>query len=123
VLTGESWSEAVARPLIFQDGSYSYVSAVYFVTFILLCGIVLINVAVAVLLEKMVDPEEEEADDDEQGSQEEPKPAPAAVPADAATIAELRDEIKEMRAELKLVLERLAAAPVAHASSAASISA
>jgi len=70
VLTGESWSEAVARPLI--DGTeYPMSVAIYFVTFNLLCGVVLINVVVAVLLEKMVeedapeDVEEEDADPDD----------------------------------------------------------
>merc|ERR1719440_1796712 len=58
VLTGESWSEAVARPVIFTQGSFPYVAGVFYVTYILICGIVLVNVAVAVLLEKMVDPEE-----------------------------------------------------------------
>jgi len=58
VLTGESWSEAVARPLIFQDGAFPYVAGIYYVSYIIICGIVLVNVAVAVLLEKMVDPEE-----------------------------------------------------------------
>ena len=48
VLTGESWSEAVARPLL----EWSPVpTAIYFVSFMLLNGIVLINVVVAVLLE------------------------------------------------------------------------
>ena len=64
VLTGESWSEAVARPLL----EWSPVpTAIYFVSFMLLNGIVLINVVVAVLLEKMVDedpPPEDEGGDE-----------------------------------------------------------
>ena len=58
VLTGESWSEAVARPVIFTDGVFPYVAAIFYVSYIIICGMVLVNVAVAVLLEKMVDPEE-----------------------------------------------------------------
>lgn len=59
VLTGESWAEAVARPLIFQDDlAFRVGSAVFFVTFILLNSIVLINVVVAVLLEKCIVPPE-----------------------------------------------------------------
>ena len=47
ILTGESWSEAVARPLIFADHVYS--ATFFHVSFILLCGIVLVNVVVAVV--------------------------------------------------------------------------
>ena len=54
VLTGESWSEAVARPIIFGWDMYLR-GSLFYVSFILICGIVLINVVVAVLLEKMVD--------------------------------------------------------------------
>jgi len=62
VLTGESWSEAVARPLIFSDDNILTLGATfYFASFIVIVGIVLINVVVAVLLEKMVDDEPEEA--------------------------------------------------------------
>ena len=57
VLTGESWSEAVARPVVMSAGVPSYVGTIYYVSFIIICGIVLVNVAVAVLLEKMVDQE------------------------------------------------------------------
>ena len=66
VLTGESWSEVVARPIIFADGTnypYPYIGGVFYTSYILVCGIVLVNVAVAVLLEKMVDlPEQVETD-------------------------------------------------------------
>lgn len=73
VLTGESWSEAIARPLLNNinrddrsegaTGERKWningaMSAVFFVSFQLLCSVVLINVVVAVLLEKMVDPTE-----------------------------------------------------------------
>jgi hypothetical protein len=51
-MTGESWSEAVARPLLFSDNGY-FVSF-YFVSFICLLQIILLNVFVAVLLEKFL---------------------------------------------------------------------
>ena len=57
VLTGESWSEAIARHPIFEGGGQpggvgkSIVAAIYFVSYVIICGIVLVNVAVAVLLE------------------------------------------------------------------------
>ena len=57
VLTGESWAEMVARPLLFGkpewDSSWSVFGvATFFTTFILLHQIVLVNVVVAVLLDK-----------------------------------------------------------------------
>jgi len=56
VMTGESWSEVVARPLLFGFGTSSSVFiAIYFVSFILLTQIVLTNVVVAVLLDKFVE--------------------------------------------------------------------
>merc|ERR1712216_48816 len=64
VMTGESWSEAVARPLLF--GLYkenSITVGIYFTSFIILMQMVLINVVVAVLLDKFVTeepPDEEE---------------------------------------------------------------
>jgi len=68
VLTGESWSEAVARPLL--EWSPVPVS-IYFVSFMLLNGIVLINVVVAVLLEKMVDDEADEVPEEDEPVTEE----------------------------------------------------
>jgi hypothetical protein len=68
VLTCESWSEAVARPMFHgDDGLLTLGAAIYFVSFNIIVGIVLINVVVAVLLEKMVEepqPGEEEDEDD-----------------------------------------------------------
>ena len=63
VVTGESWSEAVGRPIIMSTGANQYVGAIYFVSYIIVCGIILVNVSVAVLLEKMVASPEEEEDD------------------------------------------------------------
>ena len=64
VLTGDSWSEAIGRPLM----TYTPSSVIFFVSFILVNPVILINVVVAVLLEKMVsdeDDEEESGDDDD----------------------------------------------------------
>merc|ERR1712037_520930 len=55
VMTGESWSEAIARPLLFGwSTNNAVVVGVFFVSFIMLTQLVLINVVVAVLLEKFV---------------------------------------------------------------------
>ena len=69
VLTGESWSEIVARPILMSQGSNQLVGGIFFVSYIVICGIILVNVAVAVLLEKMVDlPDKDDDDDDEEES-------------------------------------------------------
>jgi hypothetical protein len=56
ILTGESWSEFCVRPLLvyFQDSiSSTFGVAVFFISFILVNGWVLLNVVVAVLLDGM----------------------------------------------------------------------
>ena len=66
VMTGESWSEAVARPLLFGLSPPSAVlPTAFFVSFIILTQMVLINVVVAVLLDKFVQDEDPPASDDE----------------------------------------------------------
>lgn len=60
VLTGESWSEAVARPAIWfflDDPLRAVGGGLFFVSYVLITAFVLTNVVVAVLLDKMVDPE------------------------------------------------------------------
>lgn len=52
-MTSESWSEVVVRPLLFGWRS-ALGAGLFYVSFILLMQIVLTNVIVAVLLEKMV---------------------------------------------------------------------
>jgi len=83
VLTGESWSEAVARPLLMGESVIdAFGVAFFFVSFTLINGLVLINVVVAVLLEKMVDDEPaEEADADAALEDEEEDDAAVEEPA------------------------------------------
>jgi len=74
VMTGESWSEAVARPLIFGYATNAATASVFFVSFIIVTQMVLVNVVVAVLLDKFVteaedEPEEIDADALLEGSQ------------------------------------------------------
>jgi len=60
VLTGESWSEAVARPAIwfyYDDPIRAVGGGLFFVSYVLITAFVLTNVVVAVLLDKMVDTE------------------------------------------------------------------
>jgi len=71
VLTGESWAEVVARPILFGWAEYGgisvFIGAVFFITFVLVNAFILFNVFVAVLLDKVVapDPDNEEEDDDD----------------------------------------------------------
>jgi len=55
VMTGESWSEAIARPLLFASSLDATLVGIFFVSFILLTQIVMTNVVVAVLLDKFVE--------------------------------------------------------------------
>ena len=65
VMTGESWSEAVARPLIFgYSKTEAVVATLYFVSFIILTQFVLVNVVVAVLLDKFVTEDPAEFEDE-----------------------------------------------------------
>lgn len=61
VLTGESWAEAVARPLIHQpDLMVAVLTAFFFSSFVVINAIILINVVVAVLVGQMLDYAEKE---------------------------------------------------------------
>jgi len=55
VMTGDSWAEGVSRPTMehYPDNGQRVLVQLFFVSYILLVGIVLTNVVVAVLLEKM----------------------------------------------------------------------
>jgi len=77
VMTGESWSEAVARPLMFGLYRNSIFVAIYFVSFILLTQIVLTNVVVAVLLDKFVDDPNAGGDSEEEERDKQPDEQPA----------------------------------------------
>jgi len=58
VLTGESWSEAIARPLLASnEPAVIFGAVVFFISFNIVAGIVLMNVVIACLLEKMVEDE------------------------------------------------------------------
>lgn len=64
VMTGESWSEAIARPLMFGLYSNAALVSVFFVLFLLLFQVVLINVVIAVLLDKFVADEKTDEEDE-----------------------------------------------------------
>lgn len=73
ILTGESWSEAAVRPILYRYGTSTdpedqlmlLGAALFFVSFVVICSFVLINVVVAVLLAGFTtgDPPEPSADE------------------------------------------------------------
>lgn len=70
VLTGESWSEMVSRPVIWwfiDDPIRAVGSGLFFCSYVIVTAFVLTNVVVAVLLDKMVDPAEQEAEVEDAG--------------------------------------------------------
>ena len=81
VMTGDSWAEAVARPLVFGLYSNSISTGIFFVSFVLLTSIVLINVVVVVLLDKFAESKEDDggnnAEDVLEGVQEMRAPSSA----------------------------------------------
>ena len=108
VMTGESWSEAVVRPLMFGNMSAALVG-LYFVSFILLMQIVLTNVVVAVLLDKFVE-EEEPKEEEAEGEPAPELPTVAAMsipqwpPPPAAQSQEMVDSFAGMTDSAKLTL-------------------
>jgi len=126
VMTGESWSEAVARPLMFGlEKTNGIQVSIFFVSYMMLMQFVLINVVVAVLLFGFVaedDETEEEpaaaAGDDstdehmlngEAAPTSAPAPSPSAPPSAAAAAADLPSDAEQARLEqmLDAILQEL----------------
>eukprot|EP00929_Paragymnodinium_shiwhaense_P063220 TRINITY_DN3159_c0_g1_i1.p1 TRINITY_DN3159_c0_g1~~TRINITY_DN3159_c0_g1_i1.p1 ORF type:complete len:405 (-),score=98.03 TRINITY_DN3159_c0_g1_i1:61-1275(-) len=86
ILTGESWSEAVVRPiLLFYDSPFDqFACGMFFTAFIIINAIILLNVVVAVLLDKM-SKKEEQADDDEAPAEDKEGPSESDAMKCAAT--------------------------------------
>lgn len=84
ILTGDSWSEAVVRLVVLEHGSTGsgIMSTVFFVSYICVTAIILINVVVAVLLDKMSSLDDP---DDVQGGTQEVQGGCKDTDADAVT--------------------------------------
>jgi len=105
VLTGESWSEMVARPAIwyyYYDPVKAIGGSLFFVSYVLITGFMLINVVVAVLLDKMSDSEDEGLHDEvpEEGAAE---PEAVASKDDAAASNGVANGLEDESAKLKQV--------------------
>jgi p-aminobenzoyl-glutamate transporter AbgT len=106
VLTGESWSEAIARPLVNSNtATTSTGGAIFFVLFCVLNGVVLINVVVAVLLEKMVEPEADKGSAEVEAVEEQAKLVETHIEEYEAFTKRLRQKV----AELAVVKSQVAA--------------
>lgn len=109
VMTGESWAEMIARPLV---DAYP-LSSLYFVSYILIVGLVLINVVVAVLLEKMggadEDEYEEEGDKEDDPQLLQRKYITWTTTRTAEALAERLDAQDQRIDRLAMVLEKLEA--------------
>jgi len=105
VMTGESWSEAVARPLIFGLYENAFTASLFFVSFIILTQMILVNVVVAVLLDEFSGVEEEEDPPIDAEALFEPAEVASAAPAAALGKApKLPDPAKAKGVEPKLDL-------------------
>lgn len=105
VLTGESWSEAIARTVIMSE--MPVMGSLFWVSFIIVTQIVLVNVVVAVLLDKMAQVPEGGAEEDKDAPAETPKPveSPAEGQPDVKKeLTELRGMIKKMQTDISLLV-------------------
>lgn len=114
VLTGESWSEVVARTLIFsEDLGFGLGCALYFSSFTIINGIILINVVVAVLLEKMTsdegseEAEEEPWADGEEGEEMGHRPTLSGKARLQHSLQETQEELEEVRNLMAEVMDAL----------------
>lgn len=99
ILIGDSWAEMVVRPLVHGEDVFQSVAfALFFVTFIVLTGIVLINVAVAVLLEKVMEPDPDD-----------PTPPPEKPMTPKKRVATLAAEVASVQDDMNMIREQLAA--------------
>lgn len=102
VLTGESWSEAIARPVLWShdDPWLSVMSAVFFVSFVLITAFVLTNVVVAVLLDKMVQGTADASELKDTGEASTPRNC---VPADTALLLGVSGRLASMENHIRLL--------------------
>jgi len=107
VLTGDSWSEAVVRPILYNSEASVWQAAgvsLFFCSFILVNAVVLLNVVVALLLDGMSQGLGEKEDVCEDESLKLPKDDMAAL---RAEVADLRERLDTMSLDMKQQLEAI----------------
>jgi len=102
ILTGESWSEMGVRPLLFNspDLTDNIVSVVFFVSFVVINGIILLNVVVAVLLDGMSTASDEHKEHAEQKTKPENGKAKPENDDGMAQDVDLQQEVSDMKAQI-----------------------
>merc|ERR1719397_1318128 len=84
ITTFDSWSSGIARDIIYEEGTGA---ACYFITFVFICGIILMNVLVALLLDNYLSPP---AEIDEDG-----------MPSPEEAMEQLSSHLKEQSIDLR----------------------
>merc|ERR1719233_586798 len=62
IMTFDSWSSGIARDITYDKGA---VAAIYFLTYIFVAGIIMMNVLVALLLDNYLSPDTTSSEDEE----------------------------------------------------------
>jgi len=111
-LTGESWSEMVARPMIWYyiaDPMLAVGGGFFFVSYIIASMFVLTNVVVAVLLDKMVDPETGDGVEEDGEEPEKPRdPKEIAIEAIGGQVNKISSFTNNMRTNLDTARKEMA---------------
>jgi len=121
LLTGESWSEAGVRPLLWEPGqspATKVICSIFFLSFMLINSIVLLNVVVAVLLDGMnsagdevsaentTDPGDSAAVSEQETMEDDPNSEQAAcreLLQVKATMSEMSADLNDLLAALRIV--------------------
>lgn len=112
VLTGDSWSEAISRPMWYEQSPIVQLGVVsFFFLFIVVEAIVLLNVVLSVLLNEMVDPEDMEKQEQEVADcNYKQLKAVVMVGADVADVRRQMVDVRtQMRERLRVTREETAA--------------
>mmetsp|Transcript_36500 Transcript_36500/g.83888 ORF Transcript_36500/g.83888 Transcript_36500/m.83888 type:complete len:521 (-) Transcript_36500:101-1663(-) len=109
VLMGDSWSEASVRVLVHRQEKWpvQVATGIFFTSFVIVNGVVLVNVVVAVLLEKMMGGKDMEEEAKPMDADEEPE-SPCSSPSGALPPEVVMDkDVETMKADLLDVREQL----------------
>merc|ERR1712217_557967 len=55
IMTFDSWCSGIARPIILTSGVHWGISTVFFVSYVLISGLIMANVVLAILLDKFLE--------------------------------------------------------------------
>jgi len=111
ILTGESWSEMGVRPVLHNspDLQENIIATVFFITFVLINGVILLNVVVAVLLDGMTAAAEEQKQTQEENGEENTEKANGdeKEPSLPQELIQVKAQVEDMKRQLKEALALL----------------